>query len=106
MTDTIRNQPANTPLDMMRAERDKAINRESLADDSPADTESPQDPDLGEAGKRALRTLRASLKRETTRRIKAEEKYNGLMQGIAQALVSELRDAKYIEVHYNDMKDN
>jgi hypothetical protein len=106
MTDANPNPSAVTPLDMMRAERNRTTNRESLSDDSPGDTRLPEDPELGEAGKRALRTLRASLKRETTRRIKAEEKYDGLMRGIAQALVSELRDAKYIEVHYNDMKDN
>jgi hypothetical protein len=106
MTDANPNPPAVTPLDLMRAERNETTNRESVPGNPPADTELPEDPDLGEAGKRALRTLRASLKRETARRIKAEAKYDGLMQGIAQALVSELRDAKYIEVHYNDMKDN
>jgi hypothetical protein len=106
MSAGISDPPSVTPLDLMRAEHTRTTDRESVPDNPPADTELPEDPDLGEAGKRALRTLRASLKRETTRRIKAEEKYNGLMRGIAQALVSELRDAKYIEVHYNDMKDN
>jgi hypothetical protein len=89
MSAGISDPPSVTPLDLMRAEHTRTTDRESVPDNPPADTELP-----------------ASLKRETTRRIKAEEKYNGLMRGIAQALVSELRDAKYIEVHYNDMKDN
>ena len=54
---------------------------------------------LGDPGKRALDAMRADRNDAINRARRAERRYNDLMRGIAKAVVRELQDAKYIEVH-------
>jgi hypothetical protein len=54
---------------------------------------------LGDPGKRALDTMRADRNDAILRARRAERRYNDLMRGIAKAVVRELKDANYIEVH-------